>query len=55
MDVYPVAVQVDNGQVENWNERFIIPPMLKLLQMQKAEIDDLKTMFDDIKNTIKGA
>ncbi len=40
---YPVAVDMDeNGNLETWNERYIIPPMLALLQKQKKEIDELK-------------
>ena len=40
---YPVAAYSnDDGQVENWNERYIIPPMLKLIQDQKAQIDALE-------------
>ena len=27
---------------ENWNDRYLIPPMLKLIQEQKQEIDTLK-------------
>lgn len=31
-----------NGQVENWSERIIIPAMLKLIQEQHTEIENLK-------------
>lgn len=44
-EVYPDAVihDVETGQVESWDERRIIPPMLKLIQEQKAKIDELET------------
>ncbi len=46
-DVYPIAADYEidkdgNKIVENWNERYIIPAMLQLIQNQKKEIDDLK-------------
>lgn len=45
--VFPIAVDYtedDNGNkiVDNWNERYIIPPMLKLIQNQKKKIDELE-------------
>ena len=41
-EVYPVAVDVENGRPETWSDRYIIPPMLALIQEQKKEIDELK-------------
>lgn len=45
--VFPIAVDYtedDNGNkiVDNWNGRYIIPPMLKLIQNQKKKIDELE-------------
>lgn len=41
--IYPVAtIYNEKGQVEDWNHRFIIPPMLKLIQDAYKEIDNLK-------------
>lgn len=41
-DVYPIAVDKNkDGYIENWDERFIIPPMLALIQDQKKMIDEL--------------
>lgn len=45
--VFPIAVDYtedENGNniVDNWNERYIIPPMLKLIQNQKKKIDELE-------------
>lgn len=40
---YPAACDYnDDGQVENWNERYIIPPMLALIQEQHDDIESLK-------------
>jgi hypothetical protein len=40
---YPIAVNYnEDGQVENWNVEMIVPAMLKLIQNQKKEIDELK-------------
>ena len=39
---YPIATEYNEfGEVENWNERYIIPPMLALIQQQKKQIDDM--------------
>lgn len=42
-EVYPAAVIHDpDGRVETWDERRIMPGMLKLIQEQHEEIEDLK-------------
>lgn len=41
-EVYPIACEYDGDKPENWNIRFIVPAMLKLIQDQKKEIDALK-------------
>lgn len=46
-EVYPIAADYEidkdgNKIVENWNERYIIPAMLQLIQNQKKEMDELK-------------
>lgn len=43
-EVYPDAVihDIETGQIESWDERRIIPPMLKLIQEQKEKIDELE-------------
>ena len=36
---YPIAANYnEDGDVEDWSERYLIPPMLKLIQMQH-EVD----------------
>lgn len=41
---YPVAADIGAfGQVNDWNLRFIVPPMLQLIQEQHKEIEILKS------------
>lgn len=53
-EIYPCAAEYDEetGEVENWNYRYLIPPMLKLIQEQKKEIDCMKDEIREIKNFI---
>lgn len=45
---YPIAAEwhydekTNKRVIDDWNERYIIPPMLKLVQEQHAEIEELK-------------
>ena len=39
---YPIAADHEKGLAEDWNERYIIPPMLALIQEQHSEIETLK-------------
>ena len=42
-DAYPIACEYnENGDPENWNERYIIPAMLYLIQEQHKDIESLK-------------
>ena len=41
-------IQLD-GEIENWNERFIIPPMIQVIQEQQKEIEQLKTEIKELK------
>lgn len=42
-EVYPVAADFnEDGQVENWNERYLIPAMLDLIQKQNERIKALE-------------
>ena len=42
-EVYPIAADEDEkGNAIGWNEKLLIPAMLKLIQQQKAEIDELR-------------
>lgn len=41
--VYPVAVDKDDyGTIMDWNYKYVIPPMLSLIQEQHKEIEQLK-------------
>lgn len=49
---FPNACQYnDDGEPESWRERIIVPAMLKLIQEQKAEIDELRARLDKIEKT----
>lgn len=39
--IYPIAVDFEKDKPHDWNARYIIPPMLSLIQEQKKEIDSL--------------
>ena len=43
-EVYPIAVDKpsDNVQEWSWNAQYLIPPMLKLIQDLRKEVDELK-------------
>lgn len=42
LEHYPQAAIVINDEVDNWNERYIIPPMLKLIQELNDRITELE-------------
>jgi hypothetical protein len=46
-EIYPIACEYDNGEPENWNIRFMVPAMLKLIQDQKKEIEALKEQINN--------
>lgn len=49
---YPNACQYnDDGEPESWRERIVLPAMLKLIQEQKAEIDELRARLDKIEKS----
>lgn len=37
---YPVAATYFNGQVEDWNYKMLIPPMIKLIQDLYKKIEN---------------
>lgn len=45
---YPQAAIVIGDEVENWNERYIIPPMLKLIQEQHEQIQALTERIEEL-------
>jgi hypothetical protein len=47
-EIYPIACEyTDDNKPENWNMKFIIPAMLKLIQDQKKEIEALKEQINN--------
>lgn len=53
-EIYPSAViHNEDGSVENWDERRIIPGMLKLIQEQHEEIESLKDRVDRLEKLIE--
>lgn len=49
-EVYPIAADRETGEPRNWEMRYIIPPMLALIQQHKKEIDELKEKLERITN-----
>ena len=41
----PEAVTHENGQVEDWNYRVMIPAMFAMIKKQHEEIQELKQMI----------
>ena len=54
-EIYPDAVihDMETGQVESWDERRIIPPMLKLIQEQKTKIDELEARIARLETLVE--
>lgn len=51
-NIYPVAAEYnENGQVEMWNIKVIVPAMLKIVQDQQKEIEALRAEINNMKNT----
>lgn len=49
-EIYPIATDYnENGEVENWNARYMIPAMLKLIQEQHTEIEQMKEEIKELK------
>lgn len=49
---YPIAADYEDGQVENWNSRYLIPPMLSLIQEQHREIQSMQSQIFMIQNAL---
>lgn len=43
---YPIAVEIIDGQIEDWNHRMIIPPMLDLIQKLHRRIAELERRME---------
>ncbi len=44
--LYPIAVRHEDGKAEMWESNYMIPAMMKLIQNQKKEIDELRARLD---------
>jgi predicted type IV restriction endonuclease len=52
---YPNAlIRNKDGEAESWQDRILIPAMLKLIQNQKAEIDNLTKRIERLEKLIGG-
>lgn len=50
---YPIACDHNNeSEPEDWNFRYVLPPMLALIQEQHKEIEELKLIVNDLKEKI---
>ena len=50
-EYYPIAVELDEeGIPKDWNVRYIVPPMLALIQEQHKEIEELKQRVQELEN-----
>jgi hypothetical protein len=48
---YPIAAEIgEDGQVDDWNVRMILPPMLKLIQDQANKIEELEQRISAIES-----
>ena len=50
---FPEATRHADGQVEDWNERIMIPAMFAMIKSQKSEIDLLKQELNEIKQLLR--
>lgn len=50
--IYPIAADYRDDRIETWDERYIIPPMLALLQKQHKEIEQLKKEVEKLQNNM---
>lgn len=54
-ETYPWAIDYDDkGRPEMWNSTVLLPAMLKLIQEQHNEIENLKDEISEIKEMLKG-
>ena len=51
-EVYPIAVNYEDGLAEDWEPKFMIPPMLKLIQDQKKKIDELEQRIEALERSV---
>lgn len=53
-EYYPIAAELkENNEPEDWNVRYIVPPMLALVQEQHKDIEQLKEEIQELKSEIQ--
>ena len=53
-EIYPsAAIYNEDNEVESWDERRLIPPMLKLIQEQHTKIEEQQAEIDDLKQRLE--
>lgn len=50
---YPIAAEMVDGKIEDWNARYIIPPMLAVEQEHERRIKELEHQINELKAEIK--
>ena len=51
VEKYPIAVDIDEEDKPfQWNEQYLIPPMLALIQKQKKKLDELESRINALEN-----
>ena len=51
-EIYPAAAEFSKGEVESWDVKMIVPPMLYLIQKHKKTIDELKKRIATLEKMI---
>ena len=49
-EVYPIAADRETGEPRNWEMRYIIPPMLALIQQQKKKLDEFESRINELES-----
>lgn len=49
---FPIAVEYEDGKVEDWNQKIMTPTMFAMLKFQKQKIDALENEVAEIKRTL---
>jgi hypothetical protein len=49
LEAYPIAADTEGDEVLDWNFRYLVPPMLKLIQDQKKKLDYLEKEIQKMK------
>jgi hypothetical protein len=55
-EIYPVSVEYEEGgdEIVGWNPKYMVPPMLSLIQEQHKQIEELQSQINELKEKING-